>query len=46
MARSILFPAILVLILVNTCISVAQSKPVFAPDKMETVPYGVAYYTE
>jgi len=24
----------------------AQSKPAFAPDKMETILYGVAYYPE
>lgn len=34
------------LIFLTVLPSVAQTKPVFAPDKMETVLYGAAYYTE
>ncbi len=37
---------ILPLMLVDALVSFAQSKPAFAPDKMETVLYGAAYYTE
>ncbi len=37
---------ILPLLLLNALLSFAQSKPAFAPDKMDTVLYGAAYYTE
>ena len=45
-ARSFFLAAILALTFFHRCISAAQSKPAFAPDKMETVLYGVAYYPE
>ena len=35
---------ILPLLLLNALLSFAQSKPAFAPDKMDTVLYGAAYY--
>ncbi len=38
--------AILALLLLDAVVSFAQSKPAFAPDKMDTVLYGAAYYTE
>ncbi len=38
--------AVLVALLLEPLSSLAQSKPAFAPDKMETVLYGAAYYTE
>ena len=37
---------ILALLLLDALVTFAQSKPAFAPDKMETVLYGAAYYTE
>jgi beta-galactosidase len=37
---------ILLLLLVDAVVSLAQSQPAFAPDKMDTVLYGAAYYTE
>jgi beta-galactosidase len=37
---------VLVVLLLKTLPCLAQSKPAFAPDKMETVLYGAAYYTE
>ncbi|MGB9206169.1 MAG: beta-galactosidase [Terriglobales bacterium] len=37
---------ILALLLLDALATFAQSKPAFAPDKMETVLYGAAYYTE
>jgi beta-galactosidase len=41
-----LLAAILPLLLLDAFVSLAQSKPAFAPDKMDTVLYGAAYYTE
>jgi beta-galactosidase len=41
-----LLAAILPLLLLDALVSFAQSKPAFAPDKMDTVLYGAAYYTE
>ena len=41
-----LLAVILPLLLLNALVSFAQSKPAFAPDKMDTVLYGAAYYTE
>jgi beta-galactosidase len=41
-----LLAAILPLLLLDAFVSFAQSKPAFAPDKMDTVLYGAAYYTE
>src|SRR5271157_1026077 len=38
--------AIFAFLLLNSLVSLAQSKPAFAPDKMDTVLYGAAYYTE
>jgi beta-galactosidase len=48
MKRSFSLLAVLFVLLLNTLQSLAQaqSKPAFAPDKMETVLYGAAYYTE
>lgn len=43
---SALLAVILPLLLLNALVSFAQSKPAFAPDKMDTVLYGAAYYTE
>jgi len=37
---------ILALLLLDALVTFAQSKPAFAPDKMDTVLYGAAYYTE
>ena len=45
MKRSFSLFAVLVLLLL-TLPSLAQNKPAFAPDKMDTVLYGAAYYTE
>jgi len=44
--RSTLLAAILTFLLLNAIALLAQSKPAFAPDRMETVLYGAAYYTE
>ena len=41
-----LLAAILPLLLLDAFVSLAQSKLAFAPDKMDTVLYGAAYYTE
>jgi beta-galactosidase len=41
-----LLAGILPLLLLDALVSLAQSKPAFAPDKMDTVLYGAAYYTE
>jgi len=38
--------SIVPLLLITALLSPAQTKPAFAPDKMETVLYGVAYYSE
>ena len=38
--------AILTFLLFDAIASRAQSKPAFAPGKMDTVLYGAAYYTE
>jgi beta-galactosidase len=38
--------AILTLLLLDALVTSAQTKPAFAPDKMDTVLYGAAYYTE
>ncbi|HYR43616.1 MAG TPA: beta-galactosidase, partial [Terriglobia bacterium] len=46
MNRSRFLFQVLILLLLNVLRFAAQSKPVFAPDKMDTVLYGVAYYTE
>jgi beta-galactosidase len=48
MKRSLSLLTVLVVLLLNTLQSFAQteSKAAFAPDKMETVLYGTAYYTE
>jgi beta-galactosidase len=48
MKRSFSLLTALVVLLLNTvqCLAQAQSKPAFASDKMETVLYGAAYYTE
>src|SRR5208283_2712364 len=43
---SAILAAIFAFLLLNSLVSLAQSKPAFAPDKMETVLYGAAYYTE
>ncbi len=43
---SALLAAILTFLLLDAVASLAQSKPAFAPDKMDTVLYGAAYYTE
>jgi beta-galactosidase len=37
---------VLVLLLLASAASLAQSAPTFVPDKMDTVLYGVAYYSE
>jgi beta-galactosidase len=41
-----ILPVILALLLLDALVTFAQSKPAFAPDKMDTVLYGAAYYTE
>jgi beta-galactosidase len=46
MNRSSLLSPVFILLFFNALTSTAQSKPAFAPDKMDTVLYGVAYYTE
>jgi hypothetical protein len=38
--------AILTLLLLDALVTSAQTKPAFAPDKMDTVLYGAVYYTE
>jgi len=43
---SALLAAILPLLLLDALVSLAQSRPAFAPDTMETVLYGAAYYSE
>jgi beta-galactosidase len=44
--RSAILIAAASLVLIASMPAFAQSSPKFAPDKMETVLYGVAYYTE
>ena len=39
-------PYIVPLLLMTALLSPAQTKPAFAPDKMQTVLYGTAYYSE
>ena len=46
MHRSRLLSLVFIFLSLNAFTSAAQSKPAFAPDKMDTVLYGVAYYTE
>ncbi len=43
--RRILFPTCAILVLITTGV-LAQNEPAFAPDKMDTILYGVAYYPE
>jgi len=43
---SALLAAILPLLLLDALVSLAQSRPAFAPDTMETFLYGAAYYSE
>lgn len=43
---SALLAAILPLLLLDALVSLAQSRPAFTPDTMETVLYGAAYYSE
>ncbi len=45
-ARIIRFGLLALAILLATSFALSQSAPKFAPDKMENVLYGVAYYTE
>jgi len=44
--RFALLPFLIPLVLITSIPSLAQTKSAFAPDKMETVLYGAAYYTE
>jgi len=45
--RTSFFLALLLpFLLLNALVSLAQSRPAFAPDTMDTVLYGAAYYTE
>lgn len=44
--KSTLLAVILPLLLLDALVLLAQNRPAFAPDKMETVLYGAAYYTE
>jgi beta-galactosidase GanA len=46
MKRPFFWFAVLALLLLETPSSLAQHKAAFAPDKMDTVLYGAAYYTE